>query len=1057
MRHVTLIGAGAGSGKTYRLAEEVFQAVAEGRARADRIMLTTFTKKAAAELRGRVTARLIARGQHDEARRIGSALIGTVHSICATLLQSFSFELGLAVRQNVLDEEAGRKLFNRAVADGLAADRQAELYRISTILELEDWRDTIRALADLVRVNGISPDTLPRWADESVASLLEGFTENPSGRTRLCEEVERALAALTSLVTSGKDDTKKTQSAISVLRKGSRELAKSRGIVWKVVQQLARLDPAKNAQPLVKRVRELADLNYTWPEMRAEMQLVVSTIFAAVQSVLSVYERMKRELGAIDYTDMECMLLAALDQEAVRTRLASRLDLLMVDEFQDTSPIQMAIFLKLTGLARQVIWVGDPKQAIYGFRGTDPQLMHAALARIESVGRTDRLERSWRSRPELVSFVNAVFGEVFLPQGQGREDVALTATRPHELTTPALESWVLTKVKLDDGRTKQDVTIDHAQLASEVKRVLEGGHHGVIDRSSGKVRPIEPGDIALLVRANDTSAALAEAFRASGIPCEVAVAGLLQEREVIWTRAAMALLLNPSDALAAARLTWLLDVEANATVAPADWLTRRIQEAQSGDGRLPWPDHPLLCRIRAAAPEARSLSPEQLVRLAADLSEAVAFSHRLELPRLAMANQERLAHLARHYTQAELGFGRPATTSGFLTWLDQLSEDGEDRIRPIAANAVQICTYHAAKGLEWPMVILYQLNKEYEAAPFDVRVTTPDAIDLDRPLADRGVIYWPYMYGRLGKSGSSDFGFLDMVKEKSAYGIMARKRQEEEVRLLYVAMTRARDYLVFAARPGAAQALAVLENDAGKPTLSLPQDQATAPAGWQVKVPSIDRRPYQENTAATREWITYKTRTVKDAGRVTPSTLAAPLDGAPQAKVSEPEHYAARIALGKTPDMTRVGLAVHAFLAAETNAADAAGKAAMATRILAAYGVETVVTPAQVVELAAGFHQWVTKRWPGATLHREVSLQAFFDGVLTEGSADLIVETATALVIIDHKLFPGSAAEARERAALYAPQLWAYKRIVEQALGKPVTETGIHMPVGGFYLVVEAA
>lgn len=1054
MKNVTLIGAGAGSGKTYRLAEEVFDAVSSGRARPEGIILTTFTKKAASELRSRVSARLIARGQQEYARKMAGALIGTVHSICGQLLQDFAFDLGLALKQTVLDEEASRGLFNRAIADAVSDSEQSALYRISVMLELEDWRDTIRALADLVRVNGIDPATLPQWADTSVGSLLDGFKEDPNGRETLLAEVDRATAELRQLVESGADTTKKTKDAIYVLQTASRELKKTKGIIWKDIQKLTRLDPAKKAQDIVKRVKTLADQNYTWPEMRQEMRWVVSTIFAAVASTLTVYDRSKRDIGAIDYADMERMLLEALDHEIVRESLAGRIDLLMVDEFQDTSPIQMAIFLKLIALAKAVIWVGDPKQAIYGFRGTDPELMNAALRRIADVGKTDRLEHSWRSRPELVEFVNETFGKVFSPQGQSSSEVSLKPKRKSELKTSATESWVLTKIPSESGRAKQDIGTDYAQIASEVIRTLDDKSRLVIDRETKKARPIEPGDIAILVRSNDTTAALAATFREFGIPVEVSVPGLLREPEIVWVSAAMDLLLNPDNALAAARLVWLADVAIQDGTSPLDWLTERVTDyqAESEGKKTPWSDHSLLTKIRASAGNARALSPESLVLTAIEVSEAPQFAKQGEIPRLALSNLDRLVHLARHYTQAEATFGRAVTATGFMTWLGQLSEAGEDRIRPIAANAVQICTYHAAKGLEWPMVILYQLHKEYEAQPFDVRVTSPETIDLQNPLAGRGVVYWPYMYGRLGKSNGADFSFLEMVRDKSDYGIMARKRQEEETRLLYVAMTRARDYLVFAARPGALQALSVLDGQGDGSPLAVPQDAKEPFKGWVVRVPEIATAPRTQG--ADRRWISYKERSPKDSGRITPSQAAA--DGAPEGVVvSEPERYGDRIRIGKSTDVRILGNALHAFLAVDCGAFDVNRKRTIAQELLTAHGSDGAVSAEDLVAAADAFHAWIETRWPGATLRREVPLHAFTDGVVVDGTADLLVETEKGVVIIDHKSFPGSTAQARDRAAKYAPQLAAYKRVVEMATKKPVIETGIHMPVAGLYFTVK--
>ena len=131
----------------------------------------------------------------------------------------------------------------------------------------------------------------------------------------------------------------------------------------------------------------------------------------------------------LDFVDQERRIFDLLDDEHVRATLADELEVLFVDEFQDTSPIQLALFMKLAVLADRVIWVGDIKQAIYGFRGSDPDLMQSVLDAVEAGGgATDVLEYSWRSRPSLVSYINEIFVPAFANRLE-REQVALSPKR----------------------------------------------------------------------------------------------------------------------------------------------------------------------------------------------------------------------------------------------------------------------------------------------------------------------------------------------------------------------------------------------------------------------------------------------------------------------------------------------------------------------------------------------------------------------------------------------------------------------------------------------------
>ncbi len=155
------------------------------------------------------------------------------------------------------------------------------------------------------------------------------------------------------------------------------------------------------------------------PRLRDELHQLIRLMFDIASRGLEAYQSLKRERGLLDFVDQEVHALELLCRPDVREVLKEQLDLVLVDEFQDTSPLQLAIFLKLAELAGQSVWVGDPKQAIFGFRGTDPALMDAAIESLASPSRdpdlvaaavdavagrspVETLSTSFRSRPHLV-------------------------------------------------------------------------------------------------------------------------------------------------------------------------------------------------------------------------------------------------------------------------------------------------------------------------------------------------------------------------------------------------------------------------------------------------------------------------------------------------------------------------------------------------------------------------------------------------------------------------------------------------------------------------------
>ena len=136
-----------------------------------------------------------------------------------------------------------------------------------------------------------------------------------------------------------------------------------------------------------------------------------------------------RSAGVMDFTDQETLALQLLETSTVKKDLAGRIDFVLVDEFQDTSPLQLAIFMALADIAKCSVWVGDQKQSIYGFRGSDPSLMDAVIERILGSTEPKTLNVSYRSREPLVDLVSGVFVPPFGERGIPKSRVAVTANR----------------------------------------------------------------------------------------------------------------------------------------------------------------------------------------------------------------------------------------------------------------------------------------------------------------------------------------------------------------------------------------------------------------------------------------------------------------------------------------------------------------------------------------------------------------------------------------------------------------------------------------------------
>ena len=198
--------------------------------------------------------------------------------------------------------------------------------------------------------------------------------------------------------------------------------------------------------------------------------------------------------------------------DAVATRIAGDIDLLLIDEFQDTSPIQLALFLRLATLVPECLLVGDTKQSIYGFRGADPALVETVATSLSGVSGalTETLPDNRRSRPGLVSLVNAVFGQAMPGVGIARDHAVVTAHRNEPGGQPdAISLWRVI------GKNK---ALAAQALAQRVARVLvERNRWPVLPRGETTLRPIQGREIAVLVRSNDNAAIIADALAAAGL------------------------------------------------------------------------------------------------------------------------------------------------------------------------------------------------------------------------------------------------------------------------------------------------------------------------------------------------------------------------------------------------------------------------------------------------------------------------------------------------------------------------------------------------------------
>jgi len=775
------------------------------------ILATTFTKKAAAELQERVRVRLLEAGMTEAANELGEALIGTVHSIGTRLLQRFAFEAGVSPLVEIIADGDEQRLFNESLSQVLTEQRIEGMNLLADRLGLTkksigdtyDWRRDIRNLTDVARANNFDKTILETSKLRSWSSFerLLPPVQNADPvvwNNRLLSAIDQTVAALDA---NEADTTKTTRDAAEVLRQFQNQLKYRGELYWHEWVKIAKTNPGAKSRDLMEDLRQIALSHDQHPQFRADLRGYIELVFDIASDALSEYEQYKKKRGLIDYTDMETYVSSLLRVETVRETLRQELDLLLVDEFQDTSPIQLDIFLQISQLARHSIWVGDPKQSIYGFRGAEPALMQAIIRATGGVKDENILKKSWRSRPDLVYATNAIFERAF--EGMPREQIVLEPARISDIQHPmsnaqsgdnpglALQHWHF-RSELDERRPPGAPWFDHC-IADQV-RILIQRKPVVFNKKGTEARPIRPGDIAILCRSNRQCLSMADALHRAGLKAAIARNGLLETPEAKLAVACLKYLLTPSDSLAAAEILFLtgsMDLE--------EIVERRLQYlSENADSPIyggGWGDALLLNQLLALRPRTADLSASEILNLVLEELDLRRAAIQLGNPDQRLDNLDRLRRYALDYESACQRLHSAASLGGFLLWLNQLAENELDaQGSGETEDAVKVLTYHRSKGLEYPLTICHALEQNLKEQVWGLNLVSElEEPDLDNILGNRWLRFWVNPYADQLRNTPLE----EALFQTEEWAQASRTALEEEARLLYVGLTRARDYLVF--------------------------------------------------------------------------------------------------------------------------------------------------------------------------------------------------------------------------------------------------------------------
>ena len=824
-KHVS-VTAGPGSGKTTVLVERYIHILREHNLSIDQIVAITFTNRAANEMHERLRSELnqMLRIANEEERRrwlnykrtLDGAVITTIHGFCARLLREFPIEARVDPQFLLLDEHRAAMMLELIVEEVLSefiSNGHIEISRLTLGVGRSRLATALAQLYRQARGQGLGLEDL------ALATARVHATEEDHARA--LEELESMMDEFLGVrrtTPAARLNRSEVLEAWAEAQKSLKAIPSHETLAdfCRLVENFRSTRPQARP-PVADHVKALDTL--VWgKELQGRIPQVCLDLFARqyalemISLLLRVDQRLneeKQKLAALDFDDLELRTLELLQRPEVVARTSERYRFFLVDEFQDTNAVQRVLLERLA-LAKgrrpaNLFIVGDRKQSIYGFRGADVDVFREMTSILLAAGGEEKpLQLNFRSQPPLIAFFNHLFARLFqvpldVPASEYKNLDQLgyvkheksDAKRELRDSGPLVELLITTKPSYEeDPRAEQDSRVlDAQQLARRILALTKGPN------------AVKYGDIALLFRAMTQVAIYESVFRRANIPYQTVLGRGFYEREEITDLIQLLRFLdNKTDelALAAVLRSPLCGISDNALLAlrcaPLE------SEVETGD---PVRSFSAVRRLHTALRHHEEIAfisadeHELLDRAAKLIGELVARRHHYpiqDLLRFAVAESEYLTVAAANYDGAQ----RLANVERLFTLAARFESSGTHLIRDFvryvqefeaigsresegqidqAADAVRLMTIHQAKGLEFPIVIIPDLQRLS-------RVATDHWVLLDR---HQGLtLKVPDGRGNL-VAGCTFSNF----EQRHAW-----REQFESMRLLYVAASRAEDRLI---------------------------------------------------------------------------------------------------------------------------------------------------------------------------------------------------------------------------------------------------------------------
>lgn len=824
-----LVSAAAGSGKTKVLVDRLLTYLTDEKdpANLDEFLIITYTKAAASELRGKIAAKLTERiAQSPENRHLQKQMqrlfltkISTVHGFCGDLLREFAYRLDIPADFRVADENECREMRDTVLNDLL--DRA---------YASEENSGEFRAFVDtqgLGRDDRLVPEIIEKVYDSARCHLNPGLWLESCLEDAQLENVEDVsqtvwgsylMQDLKAYVSCQTDILKQCAASLETqegLEKAAVNIrdtlyqleALSNAQTWDAVVDSRQIDygrlvfPKKNnpdpelservksarnacKKGLEKKLHSFTDKSDQVLRDLAQSAAGTRGLIALVKQYEQDYQSLKRSRRVLDFSDLEHKTLDLLlgksrsNPTVAASEIGSRYREILVDEYQDSNGVQDAIFTALTWQRQNCFLVGDVKQSIYQFRLADPGIFLDKYHKYPLVdeaqpgqGRKVLLSHNFRSGGEVIEGVNDVFQACMSPEVGGLEYGEAEALRegiPHEpLPEPGVELYAI-DVREDTYREEA------AFVAEKIKSMLQSRTK---IRKGNAWKEIQPEDVVILLRSPGSAAGyFQKALEAKGIRCSSGGGtDLLQTEEIGTLRSFLQTIQNPR-----------LDIPLVSTLASPifGFTANDLAEFRSQQKKGSVYD----ALLGSGSPKARHFLKvlAQLRQEARMNTLTVLLERCINLTRLdsiygAMRDGEgKRSNLQTFYQlAAEFEKGNLRDLGQFLDHLDALEEKGLVTSAGASSGCVNIMSIHKSKGLEFPVVFLCNLSRKFNQESLRAQILCDKELGLGLSVADHDQrIRYP------------------SVSKRAIAAKMAAESVSEEMRVLYVAMTRARDRLI---------------------------------------------------------------------------------------------------------------------------------------------------------------------------------------------------------------------------------------------------------------------